>query len=149
MAANQSAVGQRYRLAEPFQVGREQLRQFARAVGVNHPACFDLTAAQALGYDDLTASPTFAAVVAQRAEALYIQDPASGIDLTRLVHAEEAIRHHRPICAGDHLSVSLTVQDIRRRGDITMITTVAELSDAAEQPVATVTSRLAVRDDAG
>jgi acyl dehydratase len=135
-------------MAEPYLVGREKLREFATAVGAKATACFDPIAARALGYADVVAAPTFAAVIAQRAEAAYINDPAAGIDFARVVHAEEALRHHRPIVAGDEIWAELTVQSVRTRGPLTTVTTSVELSDAVHRPVASVLSTLAVRPEA-
>ncbi|MDR2347230.1 MAG: MaoC family dehydratase N-terminal domain-containing protein [Bifidobacteriaceae bacterium] len=147
MPVDPAFVGRVYPATEPYQVGREKLREFAAAVGVTQPACFDPAAARALGYADVVAAPTFAAVVAQRAESAYIDDPATGIDLARLVHAEESIRSRRPIVAGDLLSATLRVVSIRRRGGLAVVTTQVDLYDAVRSPVARVTSALAVREE--
>src|SRR3712207_7418691 len=48
-----------------------------------HPAHHDVEAARALGHADLVAPPTFAIVVAQRADAALIADPEAGIDFSR------------------------------------------------------------------
>jgi acyl dehydratase len=139
-------AGRVYPAAEAYQVGREKLREFAAAVGATNPACFDPEAARALGYRDIVAAPTFAAVVAQRAEAAYISDPAAGIDFGRVVHAEESIRLHRPIVAGDQLSATLRVASIQQRDGLAVVATEVALHDAAHTPVAHVTSALAVRE---
>jgi acyl dehydratase len=140
-------VGRVYQAAEPYQVGREKLREFARAVGATQPVFHDVAAAQALGYPDVVAAPTFAAVVAQRAEAAYVQDPAAGIDFTRVVHAEEALTHTRPIVAGDQLSTELVVESVQVRGALALVTTLVRITDQAGLPVSEVRSTLAVRGD--
>src|SRR3990170_3450787 len=89
--------------------GRAHLREFARAVGATHPAHHDVDAARALGHADVVATPTFAVVIAQRAEAQLIEDPEAGIDFSRVVHAEQRFTHHRPIFAGDRLVAELHV----------------------------------------
>jgi acyl dehydratase len=83
-------------------------------------------------------------VVAQAAEALYVADPHSGIDFTRVVHASERIVHHRPIYAGDILSAIVVVESISPRSALTMVTTRTEIT-ASDGDVATVTSTLAIR----
>ncbi|MDR1189585.1 MAG: MaoC family dehydratase N-terminal domain-containing protein [Bifidobacteriaceae bacterium] len=151
MPVNPAFVGRTYRSAASHQVEREELREFAAATGLTEatsPACFDPTAAQAVGYPDVVAAPTFAVVIAQRAEAEYIRDPAAGIDFTRVVHAAESFVHHRPITAADRVSTELTVVAVAERRGIATVTTKVDLSDAAGQPLATVTSTLAVRGEA-
>jgi acyl dehydratase len=134
-------------MPEPYLVGREKLREFAQAVGATHPACFEIAAARALGYPDVVAAPTFAAVVAQRVEALYLEDPAAGIDFSRVVHAEEAITQTRPIVAGDELAGELTVEAVVPRRGLTTVTTLVRLVDRDGRPVGEVRSTLAVRGD--
>jgi len=89
MAINPELVGRVFPAGEPYQVGREKIREFARATKATSPAHFDVQAAQDLGYADVVAPPTFAIIVAQRADAQLIADPASGIDFSRVVHADQ------------------------------------------------------------
>lgn len=140
-----SFAGRSYPPTAPYAVGREHLRDFARAVGADHPAHHDVAAARALGYPDVIAAPTFAVVIAQRAEAQLIADPAAGIDFSRVVHADERFTHHRPIHAGDEITTVLHVDSITERAALAMVTTRCELSAADGAPVATVVSTLAVR----
>ncbi|UJP39859.1 FAS1-like dehydratase domain-containing protein [Cellulomonas palmilytica] len=130
-----------------YEVGREHLRSFAAAVGAQHPAHTDVEAARALGYPDVIAPPTFAVVVAQRAEAQLFEDPAAGIDFSRVVHADERFTHHRPVRAGDRLVTVLHVDSIVERAGLAMITTRAEIAAEDGEAVATVVSTLAVRPE--
>src|SRR5699024_3668001 len=101
----------------------------AAATGSRHQAHTDRDAARELGYDDVVAPPTFAVVLAQRAEQAYVGDPASGIDFSRVVHAEERFTHHRPIVAGDLLRTTVHVDSITERAGIAMVSTRAEIAD--------------------
>ncbi|NYE95349.1 acyl dehydratase [Psychromicrobium silvestre] len=145
MSVNPDLLGRVYPAAAVYDVGREKIREFAQAVKASHPAHFDVEAARALGYPDLLAPPTFAIIVAQRADALLIQDQDSGIDFSRVVHAEQRFTHHRPIVAGDALQAELHVDAIRAMGGGAMITTRAEITTADGQAVATTTSAILVR----
>lgn len=133
--------------APPYAVGREKIREFAAAVKATHPVHSDVDAARAAGHADLVAPPTFAVVIAQRAEAAYISDPASGIDFSRVVHAEERFTHHRPIVAGDEITATVTVDRARAVGTGGMVTTRTELAAADGEAVATVLSTLLVRGE--
>lgn len=147
MAVNAEYVGREYPPNAAYEVGHEKLREFAEAVGATHPAHTDAEAARALGYPDVIAPPTFAVVVAQRAESQLISDPAAGIDFSRVVHADERFVHHRPIHAGDRLVTVLHVDSITERAGLSMVTTRAVISAEDGEPVATVTSTLAVRGE--
>jgi len=145
MAVNTAYAGRVYPPTEPYVVGREHLRDFARAVGATHPAHHDVAAARTLGHPDVVAAPTFAVVVAQRAEAQLIEDPAAGVDFSRVVHAEERFTHHRPIHAGDRLVTVLHVDAITERAGLSTVTTRCEITADDGAPVVTVRSTLAVR----
>lgn len=140
-------VGRSYVSEELYEVSRVKIAELAAATGATHPAHTDPAAARALGHDDVVAPPTFAAIVAQRAEQAYVADPASGIDFSRVVHAEERLVHHRPIVAGHRLRATVHVASITERAGITMVTTRTEIADDGGAPVATVTSTLAVRGE--
>ena len=145
MTIDPAVAGRQYPPTAAYAVGREHLRDFARAVGAAHPAHHDVAAARSLGYPDVVAAPTFAVVIAQRAEAQLIDDPAAGIDFSRVVHADERFTHHRPIHAGDKLVTVLHVDQVVERAGLAMVTTRCEIADVEGTPVATVVSTLAVR----
>ena len=147
MPVNPSAAGRSYPPAPPFQVGREAVRAFASAVQAQHPAHHDVESARALGHADLVAPPTFAVVIAQRAEAAAVNDPEVGIDLSRVLHAEERFTHHRPLVAGDEVTATVRIASVKSLGGNDMVTTVTEIADAAGAPVSTVTSALLIRGE--
>lgn len=147
MSVNAELQGRVYPPAAEYNVGREGIRAFAAAVKATHPVHTDLAAALAAGHADLVAPPTFAAVIAQRAEAAYIQDPESGIDFDRVVHAEERFTHHRAIVAGDQITATVSVDRARAVGAGGMVTTRTELVGADGEPVTTVFSTLLVRGE--
>ena len=151
MSINPDLQGRSYPAAEVYDVSREKIREFARAVKATHPAHFDVSAAVALGHRDLVAPPTFAIIVAQRADAQLIKDPESGIDFSRVVHADQRFVHHRPIVAGDQLVAELHVDGVRAMGGGAMITTRAEIfavsEDSLRVNVSTTTSSILVRGE--
>lgn len=147
MPVNPDLPGRIYPAAGIYDVGREKIREFARAVKAANPAHYDVEAAQALGYADLVAPPTFAIIVAQRADAQLINDPESGIDFSMVVHGEQRFSHHRPIVAGDALQAELHVDSVRAMGGGIMISTRAEISTVSGEPVTTTVSKIVVRGD--
>ncbi len=147
MTINPDLQGRSYPAGETYSVGREAIRDFARAVKATHPAHYDVEAAAALGHADLVAPPTFAIIVAQRADAQLIADPDAGIDFTRVVHADQRFIHHRPIVAGDQLVAELHVDQVRSMGGGAMITTRAEITTTDGERTATTTSSLLVRGE--
>ncbi|MDO5701361.1 MAG: MaoC family dehydratase N-terminal domain-containing protein [Bowdeniella nasicola] len=128
-----------------YEVSAAKIQEFATATGANSPVHHSREAARAAGYANVVAPPTFAVVPAQAAEAGYVAHPESGIDFTRVVHADESFTHTRPITAGDTLHTSVEVTRILTRGSLTLITTTATITDDDGGSVATVGSTLAVR----
>lgn len=147
MTINPDLQGRSYPAGEAYAVGREKIREFARSVKAAHPAHYDVEAARDLGHRDLVAPPTFAIIVAQRADAQLIEDPEAGIDFTRVVHADQRFTHHRPIVAGDELVAELHVDQVRAMGGGAMVTTRAEISTVEGERIATTRSSILVRGE--
>jgi acyl dehydratase len=145
MGVNPDIAGRAYPPAPVYEVGREKIAEFATAIGSADPAHSDPDAARALGHPDVVAPPTFAIIVAQRAEAAVMQDPDARIDYSRLVHGEQRFRHHRPIVAGDRLVATPHVDSVREAGGHGMVTTRVEITTEAGDPVATALSTVVVR----
>jgi acyl dehydratase len=151
VAVDPAIAGRTYPPGEVYEVAREVLRAFAVATaagGPVHPAHTDPAAARALGHADVVAPPTFAVVVAQRSDARLVDDPAAGIDFSRVVHGEQRFTHHRPIVAGDRLVAELHVDSVRRMAGNDLVTTRNEITTEDGTPVCTATSMLVVRGDA-
>jgi acyl dehydratase len=132
----------------PYLVGREKVREFARAVFADAALHTDPVAARALGYADVVAPPTFAMVIQDQTLQQLLALPDSGIELSRLVHAEQRFAYSRPIVAGDELTGTLSVTGIRTLGGNAMVTSDAVIVDAAGEHVVTATSVLLVGEAA-
>ena len=147
MPVNPELLGRAFPPTTPYLVGREKVREFARAVFATDPQHDDPAAAQAFGYADVVAPPTFAMVIQDITLQQLLSEPDSGIVLERVVHAEQRFRYTRPIVAGDELTGRLTVTGIRAFGKGAMVTSEAEITDAGGDHVVTATSVLLVGGD--
>lgn len=147
MPVNPALEGRRYDPTAPYLVGREKVREFARAVFATSPIHVDPAAARAAGYPDVVAPPTFGVVVQERGLELLLGDPDAGIDFARVVHGDQRFRFSRPIVAGDELRATLTVTSVKSLGAHSMVTAESEIVDAAGEHVVTATSTLVVRGD--
>jgi acyl dehydratase len=141
---NPELVGRVFPPTAPYLVGREKVREFARAVFATDPQHTDPDAARALGYEDVVAPPTFAMVVQDLTLQQLLAEPDSGIALERTIHAEQRFRYSRPIVAGDELIGRLSVVGVRAVGAGAMVTSEAEITDAAGAHVVTATSILLI-----
>ncbi|MDR6168795.1 hypothetical protein A9Z40_02795 [Microbacterium arborescens] len=144
MSVNPDLVDRAFAPTAPYLVGREKVREFARAVFATDPQHTDPDAARALGYADVVAPPTFAMVIQDLTLQQLLGEPDSGIALERTVHAEQRFRYTRPIVAGDELTAQLTVTGIRAFGKGAMVTSEADIRDISGDHVVTAVSVLLV-----
>lgn len=145
MPVNPDFVGRVYPPTEPYLVGREKVREFARAVGETAPVCHDVDAARAKGHQDVVAPPTFAFVLAMGASRAVVDDPDLGLDYARVVHGEQRFAYVRPIVAGDELVVTTTIEAIRSVAGNDLVTTRADIATTAGEPVVTAHTLLVSR----
>ena len=141
-------AGREYPDTEPYLVGREKVREFARAVGSTDPLSLDPAAARAAGHPDVVAPPTFAVVVQDLTLQQLLADESAGVDFSRVVHGEQRFEARRPIVAGDLLTARMTVSDVKTLGGNAMVTASSEVRDADGAHVVTAVSTLVVRGDA-
>jgi len=147
VSVNPELQGRSYPPTTPYLVGREKVREFARAVFATSPLHHDPEAARAAGHADVVAPPTFAVVVQEHALALLLADPEAGIDFSRVVHGDQRFAFSRPIVAGDELTAVLTVTSVKTLGGHAMITADTLIAGADGTHVVTATSSLVVRGD--
>ena len=148
MPVNPEVQGRSYPATAPYLVGREKVREFARAVLSTSPVNFDVEAAKAAGHPDLVAPPTFPIVVAAATLEQLLAEPDGGIDFTRVVHGDQRFTYTRPIVAGDELTATLAVTSIKTLGANAMITAESTIVDATGAHVVTAVSTLVVRGEA-
>ncbi len=149
MPLNRDFIGREYPASATYEVGREHLRRFAEAIGDRNPAYTDPEAARALGHPDVVAPPTFLTVLNFRfALEGPVVDPDLGLDYSRVVHGEQHFEHHRPVRAGDVLSLVSRIEDIKDAGRNELIAMVLEVTDAQGEKVATLRSTIVSRGTA-
>jgi acyl dehydratase len=145
---NRASVGRSLPPTGPYLVGREKIREFASAIGADDPAYHDVAAAQALGYPDLVAPPTFPVAASWAAGEQLRADPELGLDYSRVVHGDQRFAYTRQVVAGDELVSELTIEEITDRAGHEFITTRIELTTTAGELVVTVWNKLVVRGEA-
>lgn len=147
MSVNPELVGREFPPVGPYLVGREKVREFARAVLATNPIYLDVAAARAAGHPDVVAPPTFAVVVQELTLAQLLAEPDANIDFTRVVHGDQRFSFSRNIVAGDELTATLAVTSVKTLGGHSMVTSESVMTDALGDHVVTATSTLVVRGD--
>jgi acyl dehydratase len=145
MPVDLSFLGRTYPPTRPYEVGREKIAEFADAIGDPDPVYRERAAAVALGYPDVIAPPTFAILLTLEAGRQVFDDPALGLDFSRVVHRDQRFVHHRPIVAGDVLQVVVTVDELRVVAGNDIVGNRAEVTTVGGEPVVTAYSSLVGR----
>jgi acyl dehydratase len=99
-----------------YAVGREKIKEYARAVGETDPLHLDHEAARAAGYADVVAPPMFAVVYCSPAMGPAYFDPELGIDFARLVHGGQEFKWGPLVVAGDEITTTVSVKSVEERG---------------------------------
>jgi acyl dehydratase len=105
----------------------------------------DRSAAQAAGYRDVIAPPTFAIVISMAGSGAALADPGLGLNYAMVVHGEQRFSYTRPITAGDVVTAQVTITGIRDAGRNVMITTSTEIRTVGGEHVCTAMSTLVER----
>jgi acyl dehydratase len=145
VAINTDYAGRTFDPSEPYEVSRVKIAEFATAVGDSSPLCRDRAAAQAAGYPDVIAPPTFAIVVGAANSARVTHDPGLGVNYAMIVHGEQSFSYARPVHAGDVLVSQSTIESIRAVGGMTTLTTVTQIRTVDGEHVCTARSTLVER----
>jgi len=95
-----------------YEVGKEKIAEYARAVGEDNPVYFDREQARAAGFRDIPAPPMFAVVYSMGSVGPGLFDPDVGIDFAMMVHGGQEFAWGDPVCSGDTISTATTVKDI-------------------------------------
>jgi acyl dehydratase len=115
MPVSTDAVGKVFPAAT-YAVGREKVREYALAVGETNPLHLDVHAARAAGHRDVVAPPMFAVVYSAPAMGPAIFDPEVGMDFARMVHGGQAFEWGPLVVAGDQITTTPRLTDVRERG---------------------------------
>jgi acyl dehydratase len=165
MSIAQDIIGTHYRYPDYFEVNREKVREFAKAVKDEHPAHYSEDAAKEIGYDALVASLTFVAVAGRKVQAEIFNQFDVPVNMERVLHRDQKLVFHRPILAGDKLWFDSYLDSVIEshgailteiRGEVTdddgkpVLTSIVTILGEAEHPdqADEVTAQIAAARDA-
>jgi acyl dehydratase len=145
VAINREYLNRTFSPADPYEVSRVKIKDFADAIGDPNPVYRDRAAAQAAGLPDVIAPPTFAIVITAASTAQAVSDPGLGLNYAMVVHGEQRFEYTRQIVAGDVLTAQATITGIKSAGRNTMLSTQTQIRDAAGGHVCTAHSVIVER----
>src|ERR1700722_2630706 len=115
---------------DSYVVGREKVREFAKAVKSDDPACLDEKAAAELGYDSLVAPPTFVTILGKMVQADFMRKVDTGYETLQMVQVDQRFVFHKPIVAGDVLHARMVVHSVVERFGADIVVTRNTLNNA-------------------
>lgn len=134
MPISEAHVGRSYPASEPYQVSRAKIAEFAAALGdAGNPAYRGETP---------VAPPTFAVLLSSAAWGALFDDPELDLALSRTVHTDQRFTWSRPLRAGDEITAQLTIEQVRLRGPMAIVTIAVRLATTGGEGVCTATSTL-------
>lgn len=148
MALDPANIGKVFPPTQTYLVGREKIREFARAVGELSESSHDLAAAKAAGFDDLVAPVSFPIVITLEMMGQQVTSPEVGVDWSRVVHGDQRFKFTQPIVAGMELSTTTEIEDIKSMAGNDIITVRGDLRTIDGEMVCQVWTSLVVRGDA-
>lgn len=115
MALKTDIRGMVWKYPDPFLIGREQIRQYAKAVKAMDPASHDEAAAAELGHDALVAPLTFASTLALLVQEHFFRHVDVGMETMQIVQVDQKFIYHKPLMAGDQLHAVMEIQSVDER----------------------------------
>jgi N-terminal half of MaoC dehydratase len=98
---------------DPVEISRETVVSFARALGFQDPVYHDAESARAAGHPDVLVPPTYAVALSATTAHSILDHPGLGLDYSRVVHGEQSLHMNEAMHAGDVLTSTTRLRDIR------------------------------------
>lgn len=130
-------IGTHFRYPDYYLVGREKIREYAKAIQSQDPLHFSEEAAKAAGYPDVVAPLTFIAIPGRQVQLEIFRNFDVGVNLARVIHRDQKIVYHRPICAGDKLHFDSWLESVVESFGAVISTLRTEVTDVNGEAVMT------------
>ncbi len=135
MALKTDIRGMVWKYPDSFEVGREQIRQYARAVKAADPATYEDEEAAKLGYESILAPLTFMSILALLIQQHFFRHVDLGMETMQIVQVDQKFLYHKPIQAGDKLYGTMYVHSVDERFGADIVVTRNVLTDERGEPV--------------
>ena len=134
---NPAVQGRQYPPTPPYEVGREKIREYAKAIQSDDPLHFSEEAAKAAGYPDVVAPLTFIAIPGRQVKLDIFRNFDVGINIARVIHRDQKIQYHRRIVAGDKLFFDSWLDSVVESHGTVISELRSEVTDEEGKPVMT------------
>ncbi|OZE15623.1 acyl dehydratase [Rhodococcus sp. 05-2255-3B1] len=140
-----SMVGSHFRVDDFYEVGREKVREYARAVQDFHPAHHDEDAAKGLGYYGLIAPLTFVSLLGIMSQTRMLQEVITGYDPSQILQTDQRLEFHRPLQVGDRIFCDVYLESFRQMSGSDIMTTKNIITDQNGDLVQTTWTTIVAR----
>jgi len=140
-------IGHKLPKSELF-LDRTRLKFFAKVIGETDPVYSDAEAARAAGHRDILVPPTFLFAAELDSDATWKMVKDLEIPLMRILHGEQGFRYHKPVYAGDTVTVDSTITDIydKKNGALEFVTKESRAVNHHGELVAELRAVLVIRN---
>jgi acyl dehydratase len=115
MAIKTNVMGMVHEYPDYFIVGREKVREYAKAIKAYDPASHDEDAAAELGHQALVAPLTFVSTFALIMQQDFFRKVDTGFQTMQIVQVDQQFRFHKPLLAGDKVWGRMEVISVNER----------------------------------
>ena len=115
MALKTDIRGMVWKYPDSYEVGREKIREYAKAVQAEDPASFDEEAAAELGHDAIVAPLTFLSTFGLLIQQHFFRHVDIGLETMQIVQVDQKFIYHKPVKAGDRLHGTMHVHSVEER----------------------------------
>ncbi|MBV8347242.1 MAG: (3R)-hydroxyacyl-ACP dehydratase subunit HadC, partial [Mycolicibacterium sp.] len=115
MALKTDIRGMVWKYPDHFEVGREHIRSYAKAVKVTDPASYEEKPAAELGYHAIVAPLTFVSTLALLIQQHFFRHVDVGIETMQIVQVDQKFVFHKPILAGDRIWARMEIHSVDER----------------------------------
>jgi acyl dehydratase len=147
MPLNQELKGKEYQEVSLI-VERDQVNQFAGAIGEDGPVFRDAAAAKEAGHAEQVAPPTFITKIQILSSAQVVLDQDLGLNYMMVVHGQQEFEWVREVVVGETLTAVPRIADLYAKGPNEFLVIEAEVRDGSGETVAVSRTTLLSRGTA-
>jgi len=131
--------------AQTYEVGKEKIKEYAKAIKNSDPHYLDDDFAQKSKYGAIIAPPTFAVVFGAHLIEPVFTDRELNLNMAMLVHGEQSFEFFKVVRAGDSITTTAKISDIQNKEKLDVISVELDSTNQHGQNVCRGTYTFVVR----
>lgn len=140
-----SKVGFHYTVEDYYEVSREKVREYARALQDGNPIHWNEDAAKAAGHPGLLAPLTFVSLFGMIAQRHLFEDVVTGYDVSQIMQVDQRIVFHKPVSVGQNLVCDVSLDSFRQMAGTDLMVTKNIVRNQHDELILTTWTTIAAR----